>query len=112
MASAHSFGANLLITRRAILTFFISLTEQIFFTKDCVFLRLLLRLTILTIRKWNGNWEWVLKRQRKEAKKKANRMEKHQKEERKEKELVKIINEEELAITLKSSTPLLRLLLF
>jgi len=39
-------------------------------------------------------------------------MEKHQKEERKEKELVKIINEEELAITLKSSTPLLRVLLF
>ena len=39
-------------------------------------------------------------------------MEKHKKEERKEKELVKMINEEELAITLKSPTPLLRLLLF
>lgn len=61
--------------------------------------------------------EWELgvgveKAKKRSKEKVANRIEKHQKEERKEKELVKIINEEELAITLKSSTPLLRLLLF
>lgn len=61
--------------------------------------------------------EWDLgvgveKAKKRSNEKVANRMEKHQLKRRKDRERTSKNNEEELPITLKSSTPLLRLSLF